>query len=120
MAKKKSESFWVVMCTQIEGDLFSRVSHTSSPNYRKIKAKLTALILAISDKFYGHLKTVIAIFLFISLGFSIWLALICFEIGKNVTTLYKIVSHEFSSGAPLPPFKLVFPYMYVNIHKLHF
>ena len=43
----------------------------------------------LSDKFSGHLKTTICVFLTVSLGFSIWLALLCFKlISPTKATIY--------------------------------
>ena len=43
----------------------------------------------LSDKFSGHLKTTICVFLTVSLGFSIWLALLCFKlVSPTKATIY--------------------------------
>ena len=43
----------------------------------------------LADKFAGHLKTAIVIFLSLSLACSIWLALLCFQvISSSKATIY--------------------------------
>lgn len=43
----------------------------------------------VSDKFAGHLKTTIVTFLTVSLGCSVWLALLCFQvIPSSKVTIY--------------------------------
>ena len=50
---------------------------------------LNLLNSRLSDKFAGRLKSTIVVFLSLSLGFSIWLALLCFEvIPPSKVTIY--------------------------------
>ena len=70
---------------------------------------------SLSDKFAGHLKTTIVTFLIISLGCSVWLALLCFHlVSPSKVTIY------ISSIGCMLSLRCIIALFYELVMEIHF